>query len=421
MSKKIIKSCNIVFDKDGKISSFDSNCENLFKYNCSEAISDKRIFNLFHSDYIMHFINKFNNLINDNKLVIREEVLCLRKDGTKFIANIVLKKINFFYSLSVEENITSDYTLKSISSFFDKLHIIIRSKYLLGSIIPLLFSIVWSLKKYDNFSFSMLLILTIGVLFFHISANTFNDYFDWVSGRDKLNKDYILFSTGGSRAIDFKFISEKNLLIISIISFFIVLMSGIFIIYTRGIEILYLGVFGALSVYFYSAPPLHLASRYGIGELLHILCLGPLFIYGCVLSLTGCASFLEFYIGLPFGILITACLLINEYPDFKSDKISKKINLSVLVGVKYIPYLFIFLIFSAFLSVIILILNNYLSIIFLSIFLTLPYAISSIKSVFLIGNGREFMLESCSKSFKIYLFFSMFLIFSIIIEYIVYG
>ena len=43
---------------------------------------------------------------------------------------------------------------------------------------------------------------------------------------------------------------------------------------------------------------------------------------------------LFFLIGIPLGLLTTNILFINQYPDFKSDKKSGKINLVVLFGKK---------------------------------------------------------------------------------------
>ena len=86
----------------------------------------------------------------------------------------------------------------------------------------------------------MLFPLIIGIFFFHVAANTFNDYFDWKSGRDIKNLDYVLFSTGGSRAIDLGFISEKKIYFLSVFCFLVVLLCGMYITYIIGPIILYI-------------------------------------------------------------------------------------------------------------------------------------------------------------------------------------
>ena len=65
----------------------------------------------------------------------------------------------------------------------------------------------------------------------------------------------------------------------------LIFLLSLIIIYLRGVFIFFLGSLGVFCVYFYSAPPIHLASRYGLGELMHIFCLGPLILYGSFYAL----------------------------------------------------------------------------------------------------------------------------------------
>lgn len=386
-------------DVDGKILSFD----NFSKIEIKNSdIHNKRIYNFFHVDSVLNFIKKFE----EKKKFFKDSFIF--KNKTEMFPSLVsVEKINDnLFHITMDFN-NSDININKKNSFFDKLNIILRIKFVLGSFVPLIFSIVWSLIDYKNFSYYMLFPLVIGVSFFHISANLFNDYFDWKSGRDASNLDYVLFSTGGSRAVDLGFITEKQLLFFSIFCFLIVFLSGIYIVYFRGLFILYIGFFAAFCVYFYSAPPIHLASRYGAGEFVHILCLGPLFIIGSKFALLGYFEFIDFFIGLPFGLLITACLVMNEYPDSNYDKKFNKYNLAVFLGEKYIPYLFLFLIFLSYFIILLCIYFKFLGYYFLIILFTIPYAINVNLCVFNISKDRFFVSLSCIKSFKLYLLFSV--------------
>ena len=102
-----------------------------------------------------------------------------------------------------------------------------------------------------------------------------------------------------------------------------------------------IGFIGAFLGYFYTASPLRLVSRYGLGELTIFLTFGPLLTLGTGYAISNeTIAYLsnEFInlllLGIPLGILTTNILFINQFPDYKSDKIASKNNLVVLFGKK---------------------------------------------------------------------------------------
>ena len=255
------------------------------------------------------------------------------------------------------------------------------------------------------------------IIFCHISANTFNDYYDWKSKTDQLNKNYILFITGGSRSIEIGLINEKNLLTLSIINITIVIICGLYITYIKGVIILIIGIIGTFGTYFYTAPPLTLASRKGIGEFFHIICLGPLITLGISYILNNTITYLNFIIGLPIGILITAVLLINEFPDIKSDKITNKTNLAITLGKNYqlglkgliiIPYLII---------ITEIIITN-ISFFFIITLITIPYTIKIIKKINTIKKIKKNLKTNCNNIFMLYLYFTSLMIIAQILNII---
>lgn len=410
-----VKKFSIICDLDGRILSFNNRCEKFFNLMNKNVIRIERVYNLINVDFIFYFIDKFlyfkSSTLNSYKIdVVLSNNIPIsinfkRKNNKKFII------LEFFDTNSSVE--------KPNKSFLKIINFIFRSKFTLGSIIPFIFSFFLSFNDFDDYSLIIAIILFFSLYLFHVAANTFNDYFDWKSGRDKLNIDYVLFSTGGSRAIDLKIVSEKKMLFIAILSLIIVFLLSMFLIFYRGVLIFYLGFIGFLCVYFYSAPPIHLASRYGLGELMHIICLGPLMTYGCAYALTGISSFLYFIVGFPFGLLITCCLLLNEVPDSKFDKLVKKNNLAVVLGVKNVKYLFIFLLFCSFIFIFTFIyFLNYIC--FLFVFLILPYLFYNSDTIFNIDSCNDSMGKACIFSFYIYLYISLILIFSVILNYLIF-
>ena len=95
------------------------------------------------------------------------------------------------------------------------------------------------------------------------------------------------------------------------------------------------------SGYFYTAKPVRLSSRYGLGELSIFLSFGPLLTLGTGFAIANETIQLfsnEFYnlilLGIPIGLLTTNILFINQYPDYSSDKKVGKNHLVVLLGKK---------------------------------------------------------------------------------------
>ena len=102
-----------------------------------------------------------------------------------------------------------------------------------------------------------------------------------------------------------------------------------------------IALIGVLVGYFYTAKPIRLSSRYGLGELSIFLSFGPLLTLGTGFAIANETILLysnEFYnlliLGVPIGLLTTNILFINQYPDQASDKISGKNHLVVLLGKK---------------------------------------------------------------------------------------
>ena len=107
---------------------------------------------------------------------------------------------------------------------------------------------------------------------------------------------------------------------------------GLYLAFVSGIGVLLFGMAGAFMAYFYTAPPLRLAARKGLGELSIGLSFGPLATAGTVYAVTGSVDLSSFLVGLPIGFLTVLILWINQFPDEESDKQAGKTNLVVVMG-----------------------------------------------------------------------------------------
>ena len=77
---------------------------------------------------------------------------------------------------------------------------------------------------------------------------------------------------------------------------------------------------------------------------------GPLMTAGTVFALTGELTWLDFFIGLPIGLLTTAILWINQFPDMAADALTGKHNLVVVLGKERARWGYLLLVAAAFLS-----------------------------------------------------------------------
>jgi 1,4-dihydroxy-2-naphthoate polyprenyltransferase len=172
----------------------------------------------------------------------------------------------------------------------------------------------------------------VGAVAMHVAANTFNDVFDWESGADPLNNDYFMPFSGGSRSIELGLITLKGLRAVAISALLVGALCGGALMLMGQWVLLGFGLVGAFAAYFYTAPPIRLAARRGLGELFVGLCFGPLMTAGVIAASTGVVDARAFLVGVPVGLLVTAILWANEIPDAKSDALVGKNHLVVTLG-----------------------------------------------------------------------------------------
>lgn len=214
-----------------------------------------------------------------------------------------------------------------------------RADFLPASIIPFFIGIFYALNRGFPLSLPKLILGLIGVIAAHLSANLFNDYYDYKSGADNQNSKVSPFF-GGSRAIQNGVFSAKEVLRFALFFLFIafVCLVGVFILTLDFIIFFFVAAALFLAVE-YTALPLKLAYRL-MGELTIFILFGVGLVMGSFYLFSGKFSPSSFLISLPISFLIAAVIIANQVPDFNSDiKVGKK-NLLLLTGVSraYIVY-----------------------------------------------------------------------------------
>jgi len=164
-------------------------------------------------------------------------------------------------------------------------------------------------------------------LLVHAGVNVLNDYFDALNGTDAQNTERLYPYTGGSRFIQNGVLTTQQTANFAYLLLFIATLGGLYLSWLVGKGLLAIGVIGVLIGWAYSAPPLRLNSR-GLGE----LCVTVGFI-----GITIGADFVQrrsfsmqpLIIGMPYALLVTNLLYINQFPDCKADALAGKHHLVV--------------------------------------------------------------------------------------------
>jgi 1,4-dihydroxy-2-naphthoate polyprenyltransferase len=332
----------ITCDLEGRIETYNPGAEKIFGYRPEEVIGHKRV-SLFSPGLVVlgHVQNWLKAARETGEFNTR--TVFQRRDGTPFTADVRItptykhgKQIGYCGITTPRPDIPPSQAMPRIT-LWTKLFawmVITRAPFLTATIIPILTGIAWTYTHHSTGSFPWGLagLVMVGGIALHIAANTFNDYFDWKSGTDQANNDYFLPYSGGSRSLELGLISERSLLIAAWISLLIAFLAGLPFLLLRGPALLLFGAAGAFSAYYYTAPPLRFAARKGLGELLVGLNFGPLMTAGTVFALTGHVTWIDFFIGVPIGLLTTAILWINQFPDMEADAATGKTNLVVVLG-----------------------------------------------------------------------------------------
>lgn len=156
----------------------------------------------------------------------------------------------------------------------------------------------------------------------HAGVNVLNDYYDHLNGTDAANTGRLFPFTGGSRFIQNGVLSPRQTLAYGLALFAAVIAGGLWLIALSGAGLFWIGLAGLVIGWAYSAPPLKLNSR-GLGE----ACVAAgflLIVAGSGYVQQGRLDALSWVAGLPYALLVTNVLYINQFPDREADRLAGK-------------------------------------------------------------------------------------------------
>lgn len=157
-----------------------------------------------------------------------------------------------------------------------------------------------------------------GLFFVLVGVETFNEYFDWRYGTDRVFQ------------LDPKPVGTSTLYI-GIASFCVAFVFAVFLTAKVGWGILFFASLGFIAAAGYLGPPVRFTYR-GLGEIVIALSYGPAMVLGSYYLQTGRISLEALFVSAIPAILLFNIAIINEVPDFLQDRLVGKRNLCVRMG-----------------------------------------------------------------------------------------
>ena len=165
------------------------------------------------------------------------------------------------------------------------------------------------------------------------------EFYDFETDRLSAQMERNRFS-GGSQVLQSGRVDRRYPRYVAAAATVIAGLAGIYVIAaTREYVLIPLGLFGAVSGAFYSAPPFRWAHR-GVGEALIGICYGWLPVAVGFLMQAGELPWSVSLISVPVGLTIFNVILINEFPDEPADRLVGKKTLVVRLGRRGASFLY---------------------------------------------------------------------------------
>lgn len=179
------------------------------------------------------------------------------------------------------------------------------------------------------FSWLPFILVLVALFFANIGTNLNNDYYDYKSGVDAIDKGRKFKS--GAEVYLRSGLTPKMVLMAVITCLSITAAIGLYLVFAVNWHIIFLGLAGVFIAVFYTAPPFKLGYR-GFSELACWLGNGLLAVAGTYYVLAGKISTTALVVSVPVGLLVTAIIYIGNVPDAEADAKVGKRTTSVCFG-----------------------------------------------------------------------------------------
>ncbi len=259
----------------------------------------------------------------------------------------------------------------------------LRLPFLTGTIVPIVLGSVIAWVRNSSFNPFFFALALLGGAFIHSGANVVNDYFDFKSGNDTINKEFVSPFTGGSRSIPSGFLTPREVFSGAMVLFALALAVGVYFTLVVGPFMIVFAIVGLFSTYFYTAKPVNLSAR-GLGEIFVGLNFGLLMTLGAFYVQAGVLSIEPVVAAVPVALLITAILYINGFQDFNADKAVGKNTWIVRLGREKASLAYAGMMYGTYVSIFVAAVLQITPVYTLIALATLPLTIKSVS------NARQF-------------------------------
>jgi 1,4-dihydroxy-2-naphthoate octaprenyltransferase len=255
-----------------------------------------------------------------------------------------------------------------------------RPAFLTASLMACLLGLSVAWRETFAFTISFALVTVLFGLLAHAGINVLNDYYDALNGTDAINVERIFPFTGGSR-----FIQNGVLTLIETRNFGFALLlgvvaAGLWLMVCSDANLFFIGLAGLFIGWAYSAPPFKLVSR-GLGE----LC-----VTAGILLITVGADFVQrksfseapVIAGLPYALLATNLLFVNQFPDRTADMAVGKMHWVARLPVRQACWGYVLFMALAYVWLLLWIIFDKLPVMALLAFLALPISIKAARLLF---------------------------------------
>jgi 1,4-dihydroxy-2-naphthoate octaprenyltransferase len=225
-------------------------------------------------------------------------------------------------------------------------------------------------------SWAWFAITALGIILLHAAANLINDYFDTLYEIDQQDSPTAKYRP---QPILSGMLTSRQVLAEAIIFLVLTLAIGITAAVVRSPHILWIGLVGLLTCIFYTAGPVKF-KYHALGEFAVFMMWGPLMIEGAYAVQRHALSAKALYISIPFGVLVALVLFANNMRDIAYDSRQNVKTVSIMLGSRKSYILFAGLIVLAYAYVLGMIITGIMSLWGLLIFLSVPKAVSLLKT-----------------------------------------
>ena len=214
-----------------------------------------------------------------------------------------------------------------------------RPKTLVASFLPVVAGFLLAYEQSPMVSKLIGFLCLLYCLLIQIGTNLANDYFDFIKGADSKRENAPV------RMVSSGLIKPRTMLVASLFVFFISFVLGIYIMNSvdGSPYLILVGIFSVIFGIGYTAGPFSIAYN-GMGDVFVVIFFGFVAVlstqYVTILSV-GLEWKPDWLLPLGVGFVINNLLVVNNYRDFKEDRVVGKKTLVVILGKRFGLVLFL--------------------------------------------------------------------------------